>query len=303
MWGREFERALVDKLLDQARKGQAGILAFEGEAGAGKTELCEYAADAQRLAAQALLDAQGLPGVDLFALAAAALSLLTLEAERRPVLVLVDDCHWLDPLTCQAMAFALRRLDADAVAGLLTPSPRRPDPLPGPWPKKVVGGLNGPAARQLLSDHTGQPVPPQVAQSMVALTGGNPLALIEAARLLNAEELSGAAPLPDPLPMGGRGALSFGSHLSGLPDRTRQALALIALAGAAPTSAITGTLTHVALDPADLVPAEKAGVISMADGRPGFAHPLVRAAAVAAWTSRPPQRPRSRSRSAPEHRR
>jgi hypothetical protein len=122
--------------LDEAREGQVGILAFEGEPAVGKTELCDYAAaeagdmtvvramgmefeselplaglfellraqlrhhlddlpEAQRLAAQALFDAEGLPGVDLFALAAAALSLLTLEAEHRPVLGVIDDSHWL----------------------------------------------------------------------------------------------------------------------------------------------------------------------------------------------------------------
>jgi DNA-binding CsgD family transcriptional regulator len=236
---------------------------------------------AQRLAAEALLAAEGLPGTDLFALAAGALSLLSLEAERRPVLVVVDDCHWLDSLSSQAMAFALRRLDVDAVAALLTYRPGQTDPLPGPWRKVVLSGIDGVAADRLLREQLGQPVPAEVAQRMVELTGGNPLALIEAARLLDTEELTAAVPLPDPLPMGARGTVSFGARLADLPDRTRQALALVCLAGAAPTPAISRSLTNAGVGPSDLGPAERAEVISIRDGRPIFSHPLVRAAAVA----------------------
>ena len=38
----------------------------------------------------------------------------------RALLILVDDLHWLDPASAEALLFALRRLDRDAVACVLT---------------------------------------------------------------------------------------------------------------------------------------------------------------------------------------
>src|ERR1700729_2330150 len=44
--GREPECAALDRLLDGARGGRAGVLVVHGEAGVGKTALLEYAAEA-----------------------------------------------------------------------------------------------------------------------------------------------------------------------------------------------------------------------------------------------------------------
>ena len=46
------------------------------------------------------------------------LGLLAAAAERSPVLVVADDVQWLDEPTSDALAFALRRLEADAVAAI-----------------------------------------------------------------------------------------------------------------------------------------------------------------------------------------
>ena len=44
------------------------------------------------------------------------LALLAAAAERAPVLVLIDDLQWADRSSREAILFAARRLDADAVA-------------------------------------------------------------------------------------------------------------------------------------------------------------------------------------------
>ena len=56
------------------------------------------------------------PTVEPFLVAIATLSLLTAAAEEQLVLCLVDDAHWLDPATADALLFCARRVDADRVA-------------------------------------------------------------------------------------------------------------------------------------------------------------------------------------------
>lgn len=63
-------------------------------------------------------------GPDRLAVAAGTHSLLTTTAEDQPLLILVDDLHWLDPASQEALLFALRRLDRDAIACLVTMRPR-----------------------------------------------------------------------------------------------------------------------------------------------------------------------------------
>ena len=57
---------------------------------------------------------------DRLAVAAGTHGLLTTVAEVEPLLILVDDLHWLDPGSKEALLFALHRLDRDAIACLLT---------------------------------------------------------------------------------------------------------------------------------------------------------------------------------------
>ncbi len=320
--GRERERALIDGLLAGVQAGSAQVVTVLGDAGIGKSELCDYAAgqaagmsvirtvgvefetdlpfvgllevllplrhrvgelpESQRLAARALIEFEGKPGDDPFVLGAATLSLLTLEAEQSPVLVVVDDVHWLDELSRRALGFALRRLQADAVAAVITSRPVQPEPMPGPWPRMVLTGLDRAAAHHMLAANCPSGVHEQVAERVWSLTGGNPLAIIEAASMLTADQLSGDSPLPDPLPLGERGRFSFGHRLGRLSPDTQRALAVVAVGGSATTVVLSAALSRVDLSLEDLQPAESQGFLQHHDGIIRFAHPLVRAAVVAA---------------------
>ena len=57
---------------------------------------------------------------DLYRVPLAVLTLLAEAAEERPLLCLIDDAHWMDRDSEQALAFAARRLQADGVAMLFT---------------------------------------------------------------------------------------------------------------------------------------------------------------------------------------
>jgi predicted ATPase len=52
---------------------------------------------------------------DLFSVAMAALDLIAEAAARKPVLVLADDVHRMDPSSQQALAFVARRISSDRV--------------------------------------------------------------------------------------------------------------------------------------------------------------------------------------------
>src|SRR5438445_11505488 len=151
--GRGPERAAIDGLIRGASQGVSGALLLSGDAGAGKTALLEYAAattagmtvvrargieaesslpyaalaDVLRpMMAQldrlppvqsaslqaALVIGPPLPG-DRFTTYVAALNLVALLAETQPVLIVVDDLHWLDPDAAAALVVAARRRGPD----------------------------------------------------------------------------------------------------------------------------------------------------------------------------------------------
>jgi hypothetical protein len=133
-----------------------------------------------------------------FAVGAATLSLLGAYAEQRPVAVLIDDAHWLDRSSGQALLFAIRRLLADPIAVLIAVREGEESLLDGAdLPTLRIGGLSREEAATLLDG-----LAPGAAGRLHEATAGNPLALLEladdAAELALAPE--GApflAPAPD----------------------------------------------------------------------------------------------------------
>ena len=154
--GRELECAAIGRLLDEAREGASGGILLRGDAGIGKTALVEYAVDraagmlvvrAQGVQSEAEVAFGGLlevarpllaridgiperqaaalraalalddgPSPDRLTVGAATLSLLAAAAEETPLLVALDDAHWLDVESAEALGFAVRRLQAERVA-------------------------------------------------------------------------------------------------------------------------------------------------------------------------------------------
>src|SRR5947207_9119136 len=108
--GRSAETARIDELLTAARDGRSGALVIRGEAGVGKTALLDYAAAA---AGMRILRGTGIESEA--ELPFAALQLLAELAGDASLLCVVDDAHWLDRASADALQFAARRLGSEGV--------------------------------------------------------------------------------------------------------------------------------------------------------------------------------------------
>ena len=217
---------------------------------------------------------------DRFTAYAGVLSLLAAAAEAQPRLVVVDDLQWLDAPSAEAMLFVARRLGPDRVAivlGARTGDPGRLD-LTG-LDEIHLDGLDEASSLALLrSRYHEETLTEAVAQRLIALTGGVPLALVEVPGLLTAAQLRGDEPMPDPLPAGEAVQRAFRREADTLPAATRDALLVIAAEDRGSMDLVTAVLTRRGTDATVLEPAERIGLIHVEDGHGVFRHPLLRSA-------------------------
>jgi len=311
--GRKDERLALDQLFARARDGRSGVLALVGEPGIGKTALLEHAVEsahgmrvlrARGIESEAEIPFAGLAELlgptlsaldripapqatalagalalgparpqDRFAIGAATLSLLSASAEEKPVALLVDDAHWLDRASAEALLFAARRLLADRIALVLTVREGQPSVLDGSDLRVLtVAGLGRSDAAELLSQAD---VPSDVVERLYRATAGNPLALLElapeAARL-------GTAPSAEPVPISTSVATAFLRRFGRLPEPTRRVLVIVAASDAGDLAVLARAASGMGLDIADLGAAEEAGLITLDRSGVEFRHPLARAA-------------------------
>jgi DNA-binding CsgD family transcriptional regulator len=311
--GRTGEQRRIAALLECAREGTSATLVLVGEAGIGKTALLEYAAaqaaDFQIARARGVESETELPFVGLldlcrpflglldrlepqqaavlrvtfglrgeqeatgFAIGAATLSLLAAAAEDEPLLLLVDDAHWLDRGSADALAFAVRRLRADAVAALIATRPAEGRPYSRrDLPDLELAGLDEAAATQLLA-REGATLDSASTRAILDLAAGNPLALLELPS--EARALIGGA---EPVRLGTRLERAFAGRVDALPEATRHAVLLAAVSDIAELHVLRAALEQLGLSLAELEPAESARLVSLGGGVLQFRHPLVRSA-------------------------
>ena len=214
--------------------------------------------------AAALRSALGLAdggGQERFLIYSACLSLLSELAEERPVLCLVDDAHWLDAGSSDALQFVARRLDAEGVVLLFSAREGDVRVFEAPdVPSHTVDGLDDAAAAELLA-HAAASAAPQVRERLLEQTHGNALALVELPTALSAAQLAGDEPLPEALPMTRRLERVFHERVARLPAPTR--LALLAAAADDSESAAVVERAVATLSSGDfaLDAAEQAGLL------------------------------------------
>ena len=231
---------------------------------------------------QALGSAFGLvdgPPPDRFLVGLAALTLLTDVAAERPVLCLVDDAQWLDEVSVEVLGFVARRLYADRVGVLFTvrEGEGQAAALAG-LPERMVGGLPGEVASELLAASAVTPVDGRVSAQLVAGVAGNPLALVELAGELTPAELSGAVPLSWPLRFGGRLEELYLARVRALPGDTRTLLLAAAADPSGDPELVRKAAGQLGIDPEA---GEAAGTQRLVcwEPRVQFRHPLIRSAA------------------------
>src|SRR5262249_37435013 len=131
-------------------------------------------------------------GRERFLVFAGCLSLLSELAERRPVLCLVDDAHWLDAASAGAPRFVARRLAAAGTVMLFAaPEGEASSFESADLDSLVLAGLDTQAAATLLARGTGIDAAHAVRDRLVEQTRGNALALLEVPSALTSAQLAG----------------------------------------------------------------------------------------------------------------
>ncbi|TDB79821.1 LuxR family transcriptional regulator [Micromonospora sp. KC721] len=316
--GRAAEIAAIDRLLKGARGGASGALLLRGEAGIGKTALLDHAVGAaadlrvirgagieterqlpfaglhlllkstvERIdglpdgQARALRAALGLADPaegDRFLVGMGVLTLLADLAEERPVLCVVDDAHWLDHASADALLFAARRLEAEGVVMLFAAREVHAPAFPAPGvPELTLTGLPPEASALLLAEEAAD-LPAQVREQILHEAEGNPLALLELPSAQREGQLAAEPYGMRATSMFSRIQQTFADRIASLPEAT-QTLLLVAAAADGDPASVFAAAKLLGADVADLEPAERQRLLGMAGDRLVFRHPLIRTAA------------------------
>ncbi|MFE2216594.1 ATP-binding protein [Streptomyces canus] len=206
--------------------------------------------------------------------AAATFSLVEAAAECGPLLIAVDDVHWLDASSRQALFFTARRLAHERVAVLIAGRETDLFDMGSEGVTRLdLAPLDESSCWTLLEGAAPVGMAPAVRERVLAAAAGNPLALTEIPRSLTAGQLGGLEPIDTPLPVGPALCRAFGTRVMALPTATREALLIAAACDSEDLAPILTALQ----DGADALHlAEAAGLLSIGGGQLRFRHPLVR---------------------------
>ena len=317
--GREPDRAAIDRLLDEARRSQSGALVLRAEAGVGKSALLNYArsraADMRILQtvgvepeielpfaalyqllrpvfpyldgipevqAAALRSALAIGSGDTdnrFAIALAVLSLLAEATTDGPLLCLVDDAHWLDQPSADALSFVARRLEAEGIVMLFAAREGDARSFPGAGlAQRRLGGLGPAEAERLLVERFGAAIAPDTRRAIRESAQGNPLALLEIPMALTPAQLSGREALPRPMPLGQDLQAILLERARRLPAPAQLLLLVAAAEGSGEADVVLSAGGRLGITPSTLLDAEASGLLRARGSSLVFHHPVLRSA-------------------------
>jgi DNA-binding CsgD family transcriptional regulator len=324
LYGRDAELAAIERLVDSARSGAGGAIVVRGAPGIGKSallaELTATLDDVRVLAARGIEAEADLPfaslhqllrgvwadieagadaacatvresfGADVgsnqqrFLVYSACLTVLSDLAGDRPIVCLVDDAHWLDSESSEALQFVARRLGCEPIAFVFAARDDEERHFDGgDLPTLPLEPLGAEPSAALLR-RTAEVSEP-AAQQILAQARGNPLALIELPRALDDAQLTGRGALPDQLPLTAQLESAYASRIARLPAATRDVLVVAAVDGSEDVRVIARAALVLGSDPLALDAAEEAGLVRVRGSRLEFTHPLVRPAVTGTATS------------------
>ncbi|HVS05045.1 MAG TPA: AAA family ATPase [Candidatus Dormibacteraeota bacterium] len=237
----------------------------------------------QRHALEVALLREAEPGetLDSRAVAAAVLASLRTLAKSTPVLLGIDDAHWLDQPSARVLQFAIRRLQVEPIGVLLVQRTREDRSvslgldraLPADrFSRLELAPLSLGALHHMVRSRLGAELPRPVLVQLHQISGGNPFYALEIARDLLAQDTDhpvGTIPVPKSLRELVEG------RLERLPRKTRDALLTVAALSSPTVTIITSAAESPQTVEAELKRAERAGVIEIEADRVRFSHPLL----------------------------
>lgn len=319
LFGRDLECAEIDRLLEGARRSRSGVLVLRAEAGVGKSALLDYALrrasgmrilravgvepeselafaglhqllrpvvpyidripDVQAAALRGALSLAPGDAENRFVIALAVLSLLAEVATDGPLLCLIDDAHWLDQPSSDALAFVARRLEAEGIVMLFAAREGEGRSFPGSGlPERRVRELNPAEATGLLVERFDSTLAPETRHAIRESAQGNPLALLEITAELTPEQLSGREALPRPMPLGHDLEEVFLERVRRLPAPAQMLLLVAAAEGSGEAAVVLSAGSSLGITPSTLLDAESSGLIRSEGSTLVFRHPVLRTA-------------------------
>ncbi|MGW4461060.1 ATP-binding protein [Micromonospora sp. NPDC004704] len=207
----------------------------------------------------------------------AVLELLVDSAGQTPVLVCLDDLHWMDQPSTDAFAFVTRRIANERIIVLCT---SRPEALPFNDAYAVewmeLGGIDETASAALL-DARAPHLSSALRERVLSQARGNPLALLEFAAALDSGR-SASTEFDEDLPMTTRLERTFAARAEHLAPAVRAVLTVAAVDDGDDINDVLAAaqiLHGSPLDRATAQPAFEHGLLTVVGERYRIAHPLV----------------------------
>ena len=217
--------------------------------------------------------------VSVLPLATALLNLLAVASQTRPVMLVVDDVHWLDSISAEVLGALGRRLAHPRVR--IVAGRRMPYESvfsAAGWDELPLAAL-GAADSEHLLDRAGVALPAVTRTAVLAAAAGNPLALAELPRFANRIDWGAAV-----MPLTQRLVGVFGDRTTGLDADVRADLLRAALDGST-TSTVAANRSRYTIHHGE--PAAAVGLLVVDPlGHYVFRPPLVPAAVIHQSTPR-----------------